>query len=304
MKTLVKAVSGSIPLEYIHITFPLNSVDRPCFLTAPISLPLCNSRLMEDSPQRCCLLSDPEIGIITENDHKVGKCLCNLCTCGHHLCPSLPVPRFRSYATSYQRSYKRLRTEAVKKFAPYLPYYAVPGGMELRSSMRTDYQAPRSPVKAEIARAQSSSPKYNFIASSSYAGDYLDWGPAAANHEKRPNVPSRLGDVKFAGTSTYQQHYIPTDSHSFEQSRSSPTRARSIVGLSKVSYDSSTTHQRMYPLRSGSNLLNPRYKQKPEELLRLATPPCHHITTHNSAYRRVYSDPKDPAVLRRRKLPL
>lgn len=233
----------------------------------------------------------------------MGKCLCNLCTCGHHLCPCLPVSRFRSYATSYQRSYRRLKTEAVKKIVPYLPFYVVPGGMELKSSMKTDYQAPRSPVKTEITRAQSSSPKYNFIASSSYAVDYLDWGPAAINYEKRPNVPSRLGDVKFAGTSTYQQHYVPTEYHSFEQPRTSPTRCRSIVGLAKVSYDSSTTHQRMYPQRTGSNLLNTRHKQKPEELLSLATPPCHHITTNSSVYRKVQSDPKDPAALRRRKLP-
>ena len=259
---------------------------------------------MVDSPVRHCLLSDPEIGIITENDHKVGKCICHLCTCGHHLCPSLPLPRFRNYSTSYQRSYRRLKTEAVKKVVPYLPFYTQPGGMELKSSMKCDYQAPRSPVKVAITHTRSSSPKFNFIASSSYAAAYLDWGPAAPNHEKRPYFPSRLCDVKFKGTSTYQQHYIPSETNSFEQAYASPIRSSSTLGLSKVSYDSSTTHQRMYQAKTDLNMLNSRVKLKQEEPLRLATPPCHHITTNSSAYRKVCSDPKDPAVLRRRRLPL
>ena len=256
---------------------------------------------MENSPIRQCILSDPEVGIVTENDHKVGKCLCSLCTCGQHVCPRLPLPRFRTYDTSYKRSYRRLKTEVVKKAGPYLPFYNSPGRMETKTSMQMDYQSPKLPAPVRLSRVQSSSPKFNFIGTSSYSVDYPDWGPAVPTHEKRPIIPSRLRDVKFVGASTYSRHYIPSTG-SFEPSRLSPIGNRGLVGLTQLPVDSSTTHQRVYQqLDASFHQLNPRVRPKPEQPLRLATPPCHHVTTHAAAYRKVFTDPKDPAVLRRRK---
>ena len=55
--------------------------------------------------RKSCPLGDPEIGIITENDHRVGLCLCKYCICGKHLCPSLPPRSYLPYRSNYQVNY-------------------------------------------------------------------------------------------------------------------------------------------------------------------------------------------------------
>lgn len=57
---------------------------------------------------RLCPLSDESIGIISENDHRVGLCICKYCECGEHICPSKKVDLSLSsaYKTKYNSDYK------------------------------------------------------------------------------------------------------------------------------------------------------------------------------------------------------
>lgn len=55
-----------------------------------------------------CVLDDPNLGVISLNDHNVQACLCKYCSCGQHKCPGAPFhnPYPKSmYASQYQHAF-------------------------------------------------------------------------------------------------------------------------------------------------------------------------------------------------------
>lgn len=247
-----------------------------------------------------CLLSDPELGIITENDHKVGKCLCLLCTCGKHRCPGKRLVRYNSLESSYQADYKAHKAVAATRAGPFLPYIQPGGVMDLRSSMRVDYQPPVSPVKSEMMRVEAVSPQLPFVGSSSYSADYPDWGPTQPQIEHRPYHQSHTEDLQFQGQSSYRRAYKQLEVRSFDR-LSPPPRSRSIFGLAGEGMARDTTARRSFQLRAGyGDYPFPRPQGK-SEYTPLRSPPCHHVTTSLVSFSGAKPGYKDPQLLRRRK---
>jgi hypothetical protein len=250
-----------------------------------------------------CLLSDPDLGIITENDHKVGKCLCALCTCGKHRCPGKRLVRYNSLESSYQADYKSHKPVAVPRAGPFLPYIQASGVMDLRSTMQTDYQPPASPVKSEMLRVEAVSPQLAFVGSSSYAANYPDWGPSQPQIEHRPYYQSHTEDLQFQGQSSYRRAYKQLETRSFDR-LSPPPRSRSILGLAGEGMARDTTARRSFQLRPGyGDYTFTRPKEK-SDYTPLRSPPCHHVTTSLVSFSGAQPGSKDPQLLRRRKLPL
>lgn len=70
---------------------------------------LMTHRTHKRSRSNICPVSDTSIGIITDNDHRNGLCLCRFCDCGWHVCPFDPSPELflkSTFKTNYQDNYK------------------------------------------------------------------------------------------------------------------------------------------------------------------------------------------------------
>ena len=60
-----------------------------------------------------CLLNDPNLGIISEVDHRVGHCLCHKCTCGQHLCTYRSL--FSRGSLRYRSSYSAFKPHVLSR---------------------------------------------------------------------------------------------------------------------------------------------------------------------------------------------
>ena len=125
--------------------------------------------------KKLCPVSDPDLGLISENDHRVGLCICRFCTCKQHVCPSVmpPEPYLKSTLYSkYQKEYKQ------KPFDTNLRpsgrrYYQNTQRMDLLTTAGKDYtpkELPRRP-KTQI-KATPVKTRLNNITSN--ANDYPD----------------------------------------------------------------------------------------------------------------------------------
>lgn len=164
-----------------------------------------------------CPVSDPSLGIISENDHRVGLCLCRFCECGKHSCPNPLVKEFypsSTFTTKYKADYKKGKFDVLLKPEPksYHPN-------EMKMDLRTRYQEEFvthsvSPVKknllvwnANVATSQTRS---------AYSSQYVNWGPSGINHEKRFHPPLRTVEIPFRGNSSYQNSYRSVDPKKME----------------------------------------------------------------------------------------
>lgn len=106
----------------------------------------------KNSKKRLCPLSDSSIGIVSENDHKVGLCLCKYCDCGEHFCPLLDKHEIylkSAFKSSYMEDFKKGPFDSPLKPQRKL-FRPNPFKMDLRTSNQMDYKPFRiSPKKDE-----------------------------------------------------------------------------------------------------------------------------------------------------------
>lgn len=123
-----------------------------------------------------CPLSSPNIGLITETDHRVGLCLCPLCTCGTHECPSnrRPEPYLKSaYTTSYCANFQTKQNWPPVKVSykkPFLPSKAV----EFTTTSSDTYLLPRTRngQRGDYQDTPAPLPSIEFSARSAYASNF------------------------------------------------------------------------------------------------------------------------------------
>lgn len=133
-----------------------------------------------------CPVSDPSIGIISENDHRVGLCLCRFCTCSQHSCPSVKAPDpFLSCAflTKYQQEFPAKQFDSPLKYEPK-KFYRTPQKFEGTTTNSSHYIAHTIRPYKEETRAK---PAVNreLLARSSYSSDFPNWGPTRVSYEKQ-----------------------------------------------------------------------------------------------------------------------
>ena len=132
-----------------------------------------------------CPLSDPSIGIISENDHRVGLCLCRYCDCGTHKCYKETINFYpkSTFSTKYQHDYQKNQFDVPLKVEQtrYRPNTAK---MDLTTTNQIEYK--QCPPTPEVSKSISLSPhKKEITKITAYASDYPDWGPIKVNYEKR-----------------------------------------------------------------------------------------------------------------------
>lgn len=264
-----------------------------------------NSRIDPNSAQDSssqCPLSDPELGIISENDHRVGICLCQFCTCSKHICPSSKLrdayPR-SFYQTKYKLDYKPqepnqpLRKEQ-KRYTPNNQ------PMDLRTTHQIDYKPYQLQVKRSSS-ARSITPTLKFCNSTTYKKEFPNWGPHDVDYYKQFQPPLRSTELPFQGHSTYRNSFKNFDSDKLELYKTdirnlSACGSRISLGPKDVKYDE-TTNRREYQDYSSTNLTTRvRPKTSPAEPLNVAK--IHFTTSNQSTYRDSTPNFKDPRLTR------
>ena len=158
--------------------------------------------------EKNCILEDPSLGIITENDHKLGLCLCSRCTCGKHICASKNL--FSSFPLKLKSTYNSLFITGKSQKLPKTTRSITPikpKEFKGESTYKLDFikhdstPNPRfshSPVKPSIQLA---------TLKSSYTKDFINYHPEKP--EAYSPVISALpsGGFKFAETTTYKTSF-------------------------------------------------------------------------------------------------
>lgn len=168
-----------------------------------------------------CPLNDPDLGVISENDHRVGLCLCPTCTCGQHKCPSQlmkePYPKsiFNSY---YNQEFKaRTPVQPIKinnciNFSSKIP-------MECTTSYENFFKPPEVSHKVSTIGVVSPAPKPVFSGVSSYKVDFPSWGSGGAYYVKQSHIRHSDPDMKMNARSSYAESFKPISDQDIKQAQ-------------------------------------------------------------------------------------
>ena len=148
-----------------------------------------------------CPLSDPNLGIIPENDHRVGLCLCRFCTCNTHICKANkpPGPYLSStFSTKYKREYRSKDFDVSLRGEPQR-YTPNTQKMDFVTS-NSQFYSPIKPEKRKMTPTIPRRTQRELLERTSYANDYPNWGPYMVVREKTWHPPVRLTDIPFSGS--------------------------------------------------------------------------------------------------------
>ena len=249
-----------------------------------------------------CPVSDPKIGIISENDHRVGLCLCKYCECGQHTCPN-PLTKelypSSTFTSKYNADFKRGSFDQPLKPEPkaYRPNALK---MDFRTTNKEDFKPfSVSPKKDDFKYPMPL--KVNSPSRSAYSNDFLDWGATNVYLEKRFQPPLRSQEIPFRGQSSYQKYFINIDPLRIELYKtniSDLAAFNSTITLgSKNSQSFKTTYSekmqdfsknelnKIIKVSNGSNGANPNF-------------PSQYMTTSQNFYQNHLPESKDPRKVR------
>ncbi|CAG9330492.1 unnamed protein product [Blepharisma stoltei] len=189
-----------------------------------------------------CLLDDPDLGIVTENDHNVGLCLCHKCTCGKHKCPSrkifrqIPIKLQSSYNSEYQYikipSYKVNRSfDSCYSLSKY-PFNS-------NSSYRLEYKEHQiSPIKFTKKKYNPNIAKLD--TRSTYKVSYKNYSPLKERSFSPYPHNLHSDELKFNDLTTYGSSYK-------EKEYLAPKRSKSSLRLGvfmDADFSEPSTHRR------------------------------------------------------------
>ena len=283
---------------------------------------------------RLCPLNDPNIGIISENDHRVGLCLCRFCDCGEHRCSKNVNPNARStFNTKYMIDQKpveryskelnnnsRTKPESLKSsssavsksesvayksmMSPLKPeqklYRPNTSKMDLVTTNQVEYQK-RVPTP-EVTRVSPASPfrsESNKI--TAYAADYPDWGPVRVSREKTWHPPVRSVDLSFIGSSSYKDKFQSPDPAQVDMYKTSYTTFSAFQSKFSLAPKDKCAGNTTYGEKMknfNEPALNSRVVVRPAPMTPTPATNSHFLTTFKDSFKPTTPTLKDPRRLR------
>ena len=252
------------------------------------------------SKKKLCPLSDPSVGIVSENDHKVGLCLCRFCDCGEHSCPVLDkneVYLKSAFQSSYMKAYQNASFDSPLKMQPKL-YRPNGNKMDFQTTNQMDYKPfriiPKTPQERPIDTNNA-----EFRGGSQYANDFPNWGESKITHEKRWYPPLRSTEIPFSGRSTYKESFNKS-SKSQTGIRQEPLSAsKSTISFApKDKFDGLTTYMKSIGNYSGS-ILNSKILVVPRAMQDMQITKNHFNTISKSHYKNPLI-PADPRLFKQK----
>ncbi|CAG9323809.1 unnamed protein product [Blepharisma stoltei] len=248
---------------------------------------------------RLCPLSDPSIGIISENDHKVGLCLCKYCECGEHLCPSARSDNSikATFRTKYNYDYQPSNFDIPLRQQQKL-YTPNPYKLESQTTNKIEYK----PFKISPKHSNDiplASKSLEFRSRTAYISDYPNWGPNIPSIEKRYQPPVYSTEIPFKGESSYRTTFHQFSKETVDLYKTDLTKASisTIQIAPKDKLNDSTTYRDT--MRGYSKIdLNAIVKVLPAQYQRSDSVPSHFRTTSGTVFQKTDQFTKDPRQLR------
>mmetsp|Transcript_7399 Transcript_7399/g.13795 ORF Transcript_7399/g.13795 Transcript_7399/m.13795 type:complete len:292 (+) Transcript_7399:1681-2556(+) len=274
-------------------------------IAAKRSPPPSAKKALSSTPIYDCILDDPEIGVISENDHRIGQCLCSYCTCIHHICPGPksndPYPK-TMYGSSYEIDYPK-HPSAKREPVNYRQAFRSPiSHLHFETSMQASYK-PVSPVPTnEYIKPKTHLPaKFSGVATSKV--QFPNWGAAYSLNIKRPHELHTLDGVKLETKTSYSNNYKPYDSATLSESKSAGQ-------MLKATFASIALKSSQAPLSSVTSArtefrpIDPKHHAARAEvprkrILEFSVPAGHYSTTYKSSYIPLVEQSKDPRKLKK-----
>lgn len=258
-----------------------------------------NHRLKQ-SKNRQCPLFDPNIGIISENDHRVGLCLCRFCDCGEHTCSKNVNPNTKStFNTKYMQDFQKSQFDVPLKTEPKL-YRPNTGKMDLITTNQIEYQK-RIPTP-EVSRSISMTPyKGDLARVTAYSSDYPDWGPIQVSREKTWHPPVRSVDLEFQGHSSYKKTFKSFDKDQIDLYKTEISSLNAFHSKFSLAPKERLSMQTTYSAKMknySENGLNARVVVKATPLTPSPATNGHFTTTFQDSFKPSTPHCKDPRQLR------
>ena len=166
-----------------------------------------------NQPTADCPLNSPNIGLISENDHRTRNCLCPICTCGKHICPSkaiqdpYPSSIFNSHYMNNYQSRSPQRTEIPRNRGNFIPAVS----FDFETTNEECYKPHAiSVISGSPAKSSPlSPPRTAFCAKSSYATNFVNWGPGINQIVKPKPINHTSNEIKLRQNTSYRDNYSP-----------------------------------------------------------------------------------------------
>jgi hypothetical protein len=161
--------------------------------------------------QHRCVLEDPMLGIITENDHKLGLCICNRCTCGKHSCAykglfaSLPLKLHSTYESDFIRTEAKVKPTEMTFPTPSSPKWQFTG----ESSYKLAYIKHDSTPNPRFSSSPLRPAPISGTLRSSYTKDFIHLKPEKVESFSPLTHSVTPGGFKFSEGTTYKTFFHP-----------------------------------------------------------------------------------------------
>lgn len=198
---------------------------------------------VDDAQEIDCVLSDPELPLVSEIDHKIGKCYCHLCECGKHICPSVNKMRYTynkgNFLTSYKVQYDPRDVDPSLNSPIFKRKLQTQGSprrsdvkMDLTTTKQQDFQLPSTvdqPKPAYYSQATTTH-DLKFTGRSAYQVNFPNWGPNEIERMRHASLPYRGHEIKFNPSTTYGSEF-----RRGSLSKEEPPRRKTTGGIDLMS---------------------------------------------------------------------
>jgi len=238
-----------------------------------------------------CPLDAQYYGIISESDHRNGLCLCPLCTCRKHICPSQmskePYPK-SMYSSLYMENYQGQRySKPLVVKSPNKAKFSQP--VNFQTTSEEFYRPIHSPVSLTIpAYAPSPVPETKFLGKTSYSSNYSNWGTGGVYYVTQQHLKHTSNELQLTAKSSYRDNFVEIDKEELLKPRKLGMEVAAVqrnMGL-KINNAPSlkeSLSRRDFPDFSGKNLMS-REKHPHDAILNVKSTNGHYLTNHQADF--------------------
>ena len=237
-----------------------------------------------------CPLSNSNLPIVSDTEHRAGHCFCHHCTCGIHSCPG-ESSKFigstsLSWATQYKKDYKPKYNPRETPIIPqeYKSFMKTSVSSKSISTSQSEY-TPQAFIKSENFKPSSTQTGMKFCGRSSYERDFAEW-KGEKNQVSSPNLPYRGYMVKpWHSESIYKNTY---KGHPFQSSKLIPqtSQLKSLVtpGDQGNFVTTSKSFYKKNEKSQGPSSQEVALLRNKKEVYKLSTSKGHYVTAYTSDF--------------------
>ena len=236
-----------------------------------------------------CPLSNPDLPIVSDTEHKAGHCFCHHCSCGLHTCPgginkysgSTSLSRSSKYKQDYKLKHGQRETPIIPQ--EYKSFLKTSTSSKHLSTNQSEYTQ-QDIIKSESFKPSSMKSNMKFSGRTSYERDFTEW-KCEQNRLMSPNNPYRGYMVKnWHNESTYKNTFRGDQ---MQQSKimTQSSHIKSIVnpGESGQFYTTSGTFYKNEK-NIGPSTTDIAVLRNKKEIYKLSSSKGHYITAYNAEF--------------------